>query len=97
MQRLNAHKAANLLFWLAVNTLFVGVAFKFLGDWFVTPTFHTSRIELSTALGLVLVVRLLIGLEGDDRAVTFQNLVEEAFSPALLTGIGFLIHHFMGT
>jgi hypothetical protein len=96
MYRLNTHKATAMLFWLTANTFFVGMAFKFLGDWFVAPTFHTSRIELSTSLGLVLIVRLLIGLERDDRAVTFQNLVEEAFTPALLTGLGFLIHHFMG-
>jgi hypothetical protein len=95
-RRFDAHKASARLFWLVVNTLFVGTALKFFGDWFVAPVFFMNRIELSTALGLVLIVRLLLGFEEDDRLVTFQNLVEEAFRPALLLGLGFLIHRFMG-
>ncbi len=97
MNKVNAERIAAILFWHAVDIVFFGVALKFLAEWYLTPTFRTAPISWATAFGLVLIVRLLVQRhEGEDRQITFQNLVVEAIVPALFTEAGYLIHHFLG-
>lgn len=96
MNKSSANKIAGTLFWHAVDIVFYGIALKFLAEWFLTPTFHTAKIEWGASFGLVIIVRLLVTRhEEAERPITFQNLVEEAIVPALLTEAGQLIHHFL--
>jgi heme/copper-type cytochrome/quinol oxidase subunit 3 len=96
MNKANAGKIAGVLFWHAVDIVFYGIALKFLAEWFLTPTFHTAHVGWGASFGLVIIVRLLVTRhEEAERAITFQNLIEEAIVPALLTEAGQLIHHFL--
>lgn len=96
MNKASAAKIGVTLFWHAVDIVLYGVAFKFLAEWFITPTFHTSPIQWGAAFGLVLVVRLLVQKhEADERAITIQNVFVEAVIPALSIEAGYLIHHFL--
>ncbi len=95
MNKASANKIASVLFWHAVDIIFYGIALKFLADWFLVPTFHAAHVDYGTSFGLVIIVRLLVSRhEEAERPITFQNLIEEAIVPALLTEAGQLIHHF---
>lgn len=96
MNKAGASKVAILLFWHAVDILAYGIALKFLAEWYITPTFHTTPISWATAFGLVIIVRLLVQRHSEEeRPITFQNLVVECLVPALFTEAGYLIHHFL--
>ena len=98
MNKASAGKIGGLLFWHAVDIVCYGVALNFLWAWFGQPVFHTPTINWGTSFGLVLIARLLVEHHGgEDRLITFQNLVYEAIVPALFTEAGYLIHHFMGS
>jgi uncharacterized membrane protein len=98
VNKVSASKVASVLFWHAIDILFFGVAFKFLAEWYIAPTFHTGAVTWARAFGLVIIARLLVQRHNNDeeQQITFQNLVFEAVVPALFTEAGYLIHHFMG-
>ena len=95
MNKASASKVATTLFWHAVDIIVYGVALKFLAEWYLTPTFHTTVIKWGTAFGLVIIVRLLVQRHEEERQITLQNVVVECLVPALFTELGYLIHHFI--
>lgn len=97
MTKASAGKVALVLFWHAVDIVCYGVALKFLWGWFGQTTFHTPSVSWETSFGLVLIARMLVQNHGggEEKAITFQNVLIEALVPALFTEAGFLIHHFM--
>ena len=96
MNKASAGQVGIVLFWHAVDIIAYGIAFKFLAEWFVTPTFHTMAITWAKAFGLVLIVRMLVQRHEQPQAITLQNLFIECVVPFLFTEAGFAIHHFLG-
>jgi len=94
MNKASAGKLAVTLFWHAVDIVFYGVALKFLWEWFGQPTFHTATVNWGMSFGLVLTARLVVERHGEEKPITFQNLVVAALVPALFVEAGYLIHHF---
>ena len=92
---MDTNKAANAFFWHAVHIIFYGVALKFLWGWFMPPAMHAAELHYGVAFGLVCIFCMLFHKIEAVRAITFQNIVEEALSPAFFTLVGFLIHMFV--
>jgi hypothetical protein len=92
---MDTNKVANGLFWHAVRIVFYGVALKFLWGWFMSPAMHAAELHYGVAFGLVCIFCMLFCRTEAVRAITFQNVVEEALSPAFFTLVGFLIHMFV--
>ncbi len=94
MNRASAGKIGITLFWHAIDIILYGIAFKFLSEWYLTPTFHTATITWGKAFGLVLIARLLVQKHGEEqRDITIQNVFIEAVIPALFVEAGYLLHH----
>jgi hypothetical protein len=92
---MDTNKVANGLFWHAVAIVFYGVALQFLWGWFMPQAMHAAAVNYGTSFGLVCIFCMLFRKAEAPRAITLQNVVEEALTPAFFTLVGFLIHMFV--
>jgi hypothetical protein len=92
---MDTNKLANSLFWHAVHILFYGIALHFLWDWFMPPAMHASAIRYGVSFGLVCIFCMMFRKIEGVRAISLQNIAEEALTPVFFTLVGFLIHTFI--
>jgi len=92
---MDTNKVANALFWHAVSIVVYGVALQFLWGWFMPQAMHAAAINYGVSFGLVCIFCMLFRKVEAIRPITFQNVVEEALTPAFFTLVGFLIHTFV--
>lgn len=87
---------------LVLSSMWKGYVLTVLWAWFVVPTFGLPALAIAPAIGLAMVVSFLTHQrdaskepEGDFSARMAKSVAHALVMPALVLGIGWVVHQFM--